>query len=265
MRFLPTALLTASLLASSADAQLVEAPLPGVDWAQNLGADLPRDARFTLSDGTDVAFGDLFTDKPVVLALVYYECPMLCNLVLTGLVGSMKGMSLTASEEYDVIVLSIDPGESVELAAEQKAGWVERYGRGTADGWHFLVGDETNIARVADAVGFEYSYVPSTDEYAHSAGIGVLTPEARLARILYGIEFAPRDLKFSLMEASGGNVGSPIEKLILRCFSYDPTHGKYGFAILSTLRGLSIATVVGLLLFVFTAVRRERQRVPEAA
>lgn len=260
IRRLPSVLATLGLLAGTANSQLVDPPLPGVDWAQNLGAQVPLDASFTRHDGETVTFDDLLDDRPVILALVYFECPMLCNLVLEGLVSSLKGMNFLAGDEFDVVVLSIDPGETVELANLRRTGWLDRYARGDEDAWHFLIGDEANIASVADAVGFEFSYVPSSDEYAHAAGISVLTPEGVLSRIFYGTEYAPRDVKFGLMEAAGGTIGSPIEKFVLRCFQYDPTRGVYGFAIMTTLRVLGILTVIGILAFVVAGLRRDHRR-----
>jgi len=254
-----TLLVALLLVGGHAGAQLVEAPLPSVDWRQELGAEVPLDARFTRSDGRDVRVSDLLDGRPAVLALVYHECPMLCNLVLSGLVASLKGMSLEVGDEFDVVVLSIDPSETAELAGARRAGWIERYGKGDGDGWHFLVGDETNVRTVADAVGFEYALVPGTDEYAHAAGLCVLTPGGVVSRIFYGTEFAPRDLKFSLMEASDGTIGTPIEKFVLRCFTYDPARGVYGFAILRALRAGGILTLLVLLAFVVTALRRERR------
>jgi protein SCO1/2 len=255
--------------AAQLTAPVLPAEIASVDWAQKLGAQVPLDARFTLAteEGSrDVALGELVHDVPVVLALVYYECPMLCNLVLEGLVRGLRALDLEVGSEFDVVVLGIDPGESVELARAARASLLEEYGReASAGGWHVLLGSEASIDAVAGAVGFDYVYVPETDEYSHAAGICVLTPDGVLSRIFYGTEFAPRDLKFGLMEASDGAIGSPIEKVVLRCFLYDPARGQYGFAVMGALRVTGVATVALLILFIVRTVRRDRRRATAAS
>ncbi|HED66498.1 MAG TPA: SCO family protein [Planctomycetes bacterium] len=254
------AALIATLGATPTSAQLNDPPMPHIDWVQKLGSQVPLDTPFTDSTGAAVRFGDLSPDHPAILVLVYYDCPMLCNVVLSGLVVGLRGLGLEVGDTYDVIVLSIDPEESVELAADKKAGWVEKYGYGDGSGWHFLVGSEESIRSVADAVGFEYTYLPATDEYAHAAGICLLTPGGEVARIFYGTEFAPRDLKFGLMEASDGAIGSPIDKIILRCFHYDPAKGTYGFAIMTAIRILGGLTVLAIGIAIFGVIRFDRRR-----
>jgi len=262
-RFLGLVALTVAVSAASApraDAQLNTPPLPHVDWAQKLGAQVPMDTLVTDSTGVERRFGELSPEHPAILALVYYDCPMLCNLVLSGLVAGLRGLGIEVGTEYDVIVLSIDPNETVELAASKKTGWVEKYGHGTGHGWHFLVGSKDSIHAIADAVGFEYTYLPSTDEYAHAAGICVLTAGGKLSRIFYGTEFAPRDLKFGLMEASEGSIGNPIERIILRCFHYDPLKGTYGFAAMTAIRILGGLTVLAITVAIVTVLRRDRRK-----
>ena len=240
-------------------AQLGGPPLPEVRWEQRLGARVPLEARFRREDGTEAALRDFLGERPVVLALVYYRCPMLCNFVLDGLVRGLRGTSLDAGQDFDVLVVSIDPTEAPELAREKRDAYVEEYGRGSA-GWSFLVGDEREIRLLADAVGFTYTHVPETGEYAHPAGLSILTPAGELSRVLFGSDFAPRDLKLALVEAGGGKIGSPVDALLLRCFHYDPTKGRYGFAILSVLRAAGIATVVLMGALVTRMLLRERRR-----
>ena len=256
-------LLFAAGLQASTSAQIIGAPAPlpeqpRIDWEQNLGSQLPMDARFTDQDGRELALGECFHERPVVLALVYYQCPMLCDLVFEGLIESLRALEHRPGRDFDVVALSIDPGETSELARAKLTSCLERYG-GSSEGWRFLVGREPAIRSVADAVGFGYSYVPERDEWAHAAGITVVTGAGVVSRVLYGGEFAPRDLGFALIEASQGKIGTPVQKLLLRCFHYDPTTGRYGFAILSVVRVLGGLTVALLVFFVLRWLRRERR------
>ncbi len=262
MRALALALL--ALAPSAPAAQIMGGPpQPKVEWRQNLGTELPLTARFTDHEGRELALGECFGKRPVVLALVYYECPMLCGLVLEGMVQSLRGVSFTTGTDFDVLVVSIDPEETPALAAAKRKNTLAAYGLAADDpaagAWRFLVGKEPDVRALADAVGFEYSYIPETDQWAHAAGITVLTPQGVVARILFGVEFAPRDLRLALVEAAQGAIGSPLDQVLLRCFQYDPTHGKYGFAILALVRLLGTATLVVLLLFVLRSLLRERR------
>ncbi len=244
-------------LASGAAAQIGAPELPDVDWTQKLGAQVPLETEFLDLDDRTIELGDLLSDRPALLALVYFECPMLCDLVMNGLVSSMRSLSFDAGDEFEVIVISIDPDETADMARSQHEGYTERYGReGSETGWHFLRGSKQAIDAVADSVGYRYTYVPETDEYAHPAGISVLTPDGQVARILYGNEFGSRDLKFSLIEAGQGSIGSPMEKIILRCFHYDPSRGEYGFAIMGALRVTGIALVAFMAFIIIRAIRR---------
>jgi protein SCO1/2 len=201
-----------------------------------------------------------------VLALVYYECPMLCGLVLEGLVRALRAVDFTTGQDFDVLVVSIDPAETPQLAAAKRANALAAYGldpgEESAGAWRFLVGAEADVAALADAVGFEYSYVPERDEWAHGAGVTILTPDAVVSRILFGVDFAPRDLRFALVEASEGTIGSPLDQILLRCFHYDPLRGKYGFAIMTAVRALGLGTVAVLAFFVLRWLARERRRQP---
>lgn len=231
--------------------------LKKVGIEQKLNAQLPLESKFKDSTGKEVNLGDYFgKEKPVVLALVYYECPMLCNEVLNGLTGSLKGMSFDVGKEFDVVAISFDPRENEKpnLTKNKKVSYVERYNRpDAAKGWHFLTGEQSEIDKVTEAVGFNYSFDEKTDQFAHAGGIMVITPEGKLSRYFYGIDYSPKDLKFGIMESSENKIGNPAEQLYLYCFHYDPSTGKYGFAILNLLRVFAVATLIGLgaMLFVF--------------
>jgi protein SCO1/2 len=223
----------------------------GID--QKLGAQLPLDATFTDEQGRRVRLGDYFKGgRPVVLSLVFYECPMLCNQVLNALVGSLKGMSLKMGQDYDVLTVSFDPREGPELARRKKDGYVHSLNRpGAEEGWHFLVGEEAEIKRLTEAVGFRYSYDEQTKQFAHASGIMVLTPQGKVSHYLYGVEYAPRDMRLSLVEASAGRVGSPVDQLLLYCYHYDPATGKFAWVINLYRWGgaLTVAGILALLLF----------------
>ena len=224
--------------------------LQKVGIEQKLNEQLPLGAQYKDENGNTVNLNDYFNQgKPVVLALVYYECPMLCNEVLNGLTGSLKGISFDTGKDFDVVAISFDARENDKpnLAKNKRESYLARYGRlGTEKGWHFLTGTQGEIDKVTDAVGFRYEFDKQTDQFAHAGGIMVLTPEGKVSRYLYGIDYAPKDLKFSLMESAESKIGNPVEKLFLYCYHYDPSTGKYGLAILSFLRLLSIATILGL-------------------
>ena len=234
----------------------------GID--QKLGDRVPLDLVFVDESGRDVRLGDLFRDRPVVLALVYYECPMLCTQVLSGLDGSLTALTFSAGKEFDLVVVSFDPGETPALAADRRKNFINRYRRvGSEGGIRFLTGRQESIAKLADAVGFRYAYDEASDQYAHPAAITLLTGDGRVSRYLYGIEFAPKDLRLGLVEASEGRVGTAVDTLLLYCYHYDPESGKYGMAIMNLIRLAGVLTVVGLGTFIVVSLRRER-RVVEA-
>ena len=238
----------------------VDDPAQGIEIEQRLDERVPLDLAFVDSTGRTVRLDELVAEKPVVLSLVYYECPMLCGIVLNELVKSLRAMELELGQDFDAISVSIDPDETPELAAANKRGYLDRYGRGDRDdGWRFLVGDREPIAQLADAVGFRYRYEPEADEYVHAAGLFVLTPDGRISRVLYGVEVAPRDLRLALVEASEGRIGDFVDAVTLLCMHYDPTTGRYGFAIMTVIRILGTATVVALALFLVRSLRRERR------
>jgi protein SCO1 len=232
----------------------------GVGIDQNLNAQIPLELKFKDETGQVVRLGQYFRDKPVVLALVYYECPGLCDLVLNGLSHAMGQISLNAGSDYQVVTVSFNPKESWQLATAKKANYLEKYQRpGAKEGWHFLTGDEASIKSLTDTVGFHYNYDPISKQYAHASGIMVLTPEGKIARYFFGIEYKPRDFRLGLVEASANKIGTPADRVLLFCYHYDPTTGKYGMAITQVTRALGTATVLLLGGFVFIMLRRERQ------
>ena len=239
----------------------------GID--QKLGDQLPLDTVLKDEDGKDVRLGDYFEHgRPVILALVYYECPMLCNEVLNGLTGSLKGISLDAGKDFDVVAISFDARENdkPDLAKNKKANYLERYGRpGSENGWHFLTGTQDSIDRVTKAAGFNYAWDDKTQQFAHAGGIMITTPGGKLSRYFYGIDYAPKDVKFGLMDSAESKIGNPAEKLLLYCYHYDPASVKYGLAILNVIRlgGIATLLVMGMMFIVFWR-RNKHKREAEA-
>jgi protein SCO1 len=232
-----------------------------VGFDQKLGDRLPLDRRFRDDSGRELALGELLVGRPMILAPVYYRCPLLCNQTLNALTRSLKPLSLDAGKDFDVVAVSIDPEESPELAAKKKASYVERYDRpGTDSGWHFLTGDRTSIAALTEAIGFRYTYNPQTKLFAHAAGIVVVTPDGRISRYFYGIDYPAKDLQAELQRARAGRIGSPIGRLLLLCYDYDAATGKYTLSILRLTRVLGVATVLALASFMLVMFRRDRVR-----
>jgi protein SCO1/2 len=235
----------------------------GID--QKIGQQLPLDLVFKDESGRDVTLGEFFGTRPVVLALAYYECPMLCTQVLNGMTGALKTLSFDAGKDFDVVVVSIDPMDGFRLAADKKATYVRQYGRpATEGGWHFLTGKDASIKPLANAIGFRYAYDANLKQFAHGAAIYVATPKGLVARYFLGIDFAPRDLRLALVEASNNRLGSVADQVLLLCYHYDPATGKYGVAILNAVRIGFIATVTGFLTFLFISLRRDRAEVQRA-
>ncbi len=231
----------------------------GIDQKPN--AQVPLDLEFSDETGQPVALRQFFGTRPVVLALVYYECPMLCTQVLSGFAGSLQGMSFTVGKEYDVLVVSFDPGETPAMATSRKKEFMRRFVRdATPANIHFLTGREESIKALTAAVGFRYAYDKAIDQYAHPAAITILTPEGRVSRYLYGVEFAPRDLKLAIVEASDGKVGSITEQMLLFCYHYDPEAGKYGLVIMNFVRAAGLGTVLLLVGWIVLSLRRERRQ-----
>jgi protein SCO1/2 len=191
---------------------------------------------------------------------------MLCTQVLNGVTGALKVLSFDVGREFDVVAVSINPKEGPGLAAAKKKAYLERYGRpGTADGWHFLTGREENIRALANAVGFRYAYDETIQQYAHGAGVELITPKGVIARYFYGIEFAPRDIRLGIIEASEERIGSPIDSVLLLCYHYDPATGRYGATAMTMVRIGAVMTMIGFAVFLFVALRRERASGRQAA
>jgi protein SCO1/2 len=241
--------------------------LKEVTIEQRLNSQLPLDAEFRDETGKTVPLGSFFGKRPVVLALVYYDCPMLCTQILNGMVRAAKVLTFAPGKEYDVVAISFDARETAKLAAEKKAVYVKRYGHPeTADGWHFLTGDVNSIKRVTEAVGFRYVWDVHTAQFAHASAIYVLTPQGRLSKYFYGIDYSPKDMRLGLIEASNNRIGNPVDQIMLFCYHFDPHAAKYTVFALGLLRVAGAATVLTLGGFVFIMLRREsRQKGSQAA
>ena len=231
-----------------------------IGFEQKLDQPLPLDLPFRDEDGRSVRLGEYFGTRPVVLSFVYYDCPMLCTQIVNALASSLRTMDLTAGQEFDVVLVSFDPRETPALAKQKKAEYLQRYGRPeAAGGWHFLTGEEPAIKQITQAAGFRYVWDEDTKQFAHPSGVIVVTPDGRPARYLFGIEYGPRDLRFALMEASKGRIGSAVDQLLLFCYHYDPMTGRYGFVVMRVLRVAGVATVLAIVAFIFFMVRREKR------
>lgn len=211
--------------------------LKGVGIDQRLNQAVPLNLMFKDEYGRTVPLSSFFHGKPVLLALVYYRCPMLCTQILNGVAGSLKAVSLNPGQDFEVLSVSFDPKDTPELAASKKQTYMRRFGRSNAvNGWHFLTGDPANIKALTDAVGFHYTYDAATDQFAHASGIMILTPEGRLSRYFYGVEYAPRDVRLGLVEASQGKIGNITDTVLLFCYHYDAATGKYGAVAMNMVR-----------------------------
>jgi len=229
-----------------------------IGYDQRLGETVAHDIALRDEWGREVRIGDFLGQRPVVLTLVYYECPMLCTLTLNGLAGALKTLAFDVGREFDVVTVSFDPRESPALAAAKKKTYLARYGRpGAERGWHFLTGDAAQIGRLTSAVGFRYAWDERTRQFAHPSGVVLLTPEGRIARYLYGIEYAPKDLRMGLIEASQRRIGSAVDHALLFCYRYDPATGRYGLLTLRLIRAGGVLTVLALGGFIFAMRRKE--------
>jgi protein SCO1/2 len=236
---------------------------------QQLNQQLPLDLVFRDESGQEVKLGHYFGQKPVVLALVYYDCPMLCTQILNGMVTSFRVLPFQIGKEFDVVTISFDPREKPDLAATKKKVYIDylpdKMQAGANAGWHFLTGDPANIERIADAVGFRYRYDEATKQFAHASAIMVATPEGKLSHYFYGVNYSARDLRFGLMEASQHKIGSVTEQLTLYCYMYDPATGKYGAAIMRVLRITGVITLIGIIAMIcLLRGRSPRPEVPDA-
>jgi protein SCO1/2 len=267
-------LLSLALLAASASAQMnngVMSPpantrpprLQNVGIEQRLNAQVPPDLAFLDETGKPVKLGDYFGKKPLILNLVYYNCTMLCGEALAGLASAMRLIKFDVGNEFDVVTVSFDPRETPDMAAAKKIDYVKRYGRpSAAAGWHFLTGKSDSIDALTKAVGFQYQYDPKSNQYAHATAIMVLTPQGRISRYFYGVDFPPKDLRMGLVEASQGKIGNAVDAVLLYCYHYDPQTGKYGAMVANILRLAAAATILllGGLIFILWRLDRSVSR-----
>lgn len=249
-----------ALLARSALAQnQLPASLTRVGIDQRLEAQVPADLRFREESGNSVRLGNYFNGRPVVLALVQYRCPMLCNQILLGLIESLRRIPLNVGSDFEVVVVSFDAREQPDLAAAKREAFIQEYGRpGAEAGWHFLTGEQPAIDALTQTVGFRYVYDAKTDQFAHASAIIVLTPDGKTARYLFGVHYPPRDLRLSLIEASRGKIGAPADRLLLLCYHYDLTTGRYTPAVMNFVRAGGVLTMLTLGMFFVYAWRRRR-------
>jgi protein SCO1/2 len=260
------ALAVAALPAGAQRAEPLPEDLEQVGVTENFDAQVPGELSFVDDEGRAVRLADYFQgDKPLLLSLVYYECPMLCTLVLDGMVRVLEEMEWVPGDEFEVVTVSIDPGEAVELAAEKKKNYLRSYGRPeAAAGWHFLTGEKSQIERLAQTVGFGYRYLEEQDEYAHPAVLIVLTPEGKVSRYLTGVQHDPKTLRLSLVEASQGKIGNTVDKFILYCYRYDAEEGRYAPVAMQVMRVGGALTIVvfgaALLAFWLRESRHRRQK-----
>lgn len=229
--------------------------LKNVGIAQHLDEPIPRNLEFRDETGKAVKLGDYFGDKPVILSLVYYRCPMLCSEVLSGLESALRVLKFDVGKDFEVLTVSFDPRDTPEIASAKKAEYIHRYKRaGAAEGWHFLTGAQESIDALTRAAGFEYEYDPKSGQFAHTTAIMILTPGGKIAQYYFGVDYAPKDLRLGLVQASQGKIGNVVDEILLYCYHYDPTTGKYG-AIVSRILQLSAAATIlilgGLLLILF--------------
>jgi len=260
----------AALLAPAlATAQLGPAPPPvtlgaepdifkDIGFDQNLGGRVPLDIALKDETGRDVHLSDYFGERPVVLSLVYYECPMLCTISLNGLARALNVLAFVPGQEFEVLTVSFDPAETPELAlAKKKVYLAQQEKKQAAHGWHFLTGDAEAVARLTRAVGFRYAWDEPTRQWAHPAGVVVISPEGVISHYLYGVEYSPKDLRLALVDSAAGRIGNAVDQVLLFCFQYDPSRGRYSTAILNIVRLGGIVTVLGMAgLILFLTLRR---------
>jgi protein SCO1/2 len=235
------------------------AALRDIGFDQNLNDRVPLDATFTDETGRTVPLGRYFGRRPVVMLFAYYQCPMLCTQVINGLASALNVLTLQPGTDFEIVTVSFDPRDTPSTASAKKAHYIERYNRqGAADSWHFLTGTQASIDRLTKAAGFRYVWDAFTNQFAHPSGVIVLTPDGRLARYLFGIEYGPRDLRLAIVEASSGRVGNAADAVLLYCYHYDPMTGRYGFVIMRAMRVAGVGTVLALAGFIVIMLRRER-------
>ncbi|MDD5543168.1 MAG: SCO family protein [Acidobacteriia bacterium] len=236
------------------------AQLQGIGIDQRLNEAVPLDLKFRDESGKEVQLGDYFGNKPVLLSLVYYDCPMLCTEVLNGMLHTMRNLTFTIGKEFEVVTVSFDPKDTPAMAEARKKMYAGLYGRpGAEAGWHFLTGSQDSINRLTQSVGFRYAYDPQTGQFNHATAIMVLTPQGRISKYFYGITYLPRDVRLGLVDASNHRIGTPVDAILLFCCQYDPLTGKYGLVISRVIDLACGATVLGLGMFMMIMFRKERQ------
>ncbi len=240
--------------------------LKEIGWDQRLGEKIPLDLAFKDETGKDVLLADYFGERPVVLSLVYYECPMLCTISLNGLARALEVLSFVPGQEFEVLTVSFDPHEGTELAAAKKRAYMASYDKSDegAQGWHFLTGNQEAVDRLTRAVGFRFVWDEETRQFAHPAGILVVAPDGTITHYLFGVEYSPRDLRLALVAAGKGEVGSAVDQVILYCFQYDPDTGRYSAAILNIVRIAGLVTLVAMAGLLFSLSIRRRGKTSPA-
>lgn len=257
-------LLAAPLIARSVSPKLPPI-LSGIGIQQKLNSQLPLSAEFKDETGATVPLGSFFGERPVLLTPVYYRCPMLCSQILSGVVAGLRPLSLTPGRDFDVLAISINPNETPADAADKRKEYSTRYSSTAGPkGWHFLVGSQPSITAVMNAIGFHYRWDPKTKMFVHASGIMAITPEGKVARYFYGVEYEPKDLKLGLIEASHNRIGSPVDQILLFCYHYDPITGKYGAVVINMLRGaagLALGILVIALILLWRRDLREDRKI----
>ena len=234
----------------------------GID--QKLNQSIPLNLEFRDEHGKPVQLGEYFGQKPVILSMVYYNCPMLCTQVLNGLESSLKLIPMDIGKQFNVVTVSIDPTERPVLAEAKQALYTGLYGRPqAAAGWHFLTGNEQQIRQLANALGFRYAYDPDSKQFAHASAVMLLTPEGKISRYFYGIQFSSRDMRLGLVEASEGKIGTPVDQVLLFCYHYDPSTGKYGLLISRLIQLAGAVTVLAIASLILVLYKKEHYALPE--
>ena len=240
--------------------------LRNVKIEQKLDSQIPLDLVFQTDTGRSVTLREFMGKRPLILSLVYYSCPRLCTMTLTGVLKTARVLPFNIGREYDVLTVSFDPDDTPKTASAKKLAYLEGYGRpGAADGWHFLIGDKRNIERLTRAAGFSFDFDDQTKQYSHASTILVLTPAGRISRYFHGIEYPPRDVRLALVEAASGKIGSAVDQFLLYCFHYDPSTGRYSMAVMRAIQTAAALSVLGLIGFIVISRRREHaavRRVP---
>ena len=252
--------LAVSAWAGNENAAVTPPQLQGVGIDQRLNNQVPLDLKFRDETGQTVTLGSYFGKKPVILSLVYYSCPMLCTMAENGLLNALRNVKFDIGKEFEVVTVSIDPTDDPERAMGKKAVYAGLYGRpGAKQGWHFLVGDQPSIRTLTEAVGFHYNYMPESRQFAHATGIIVLTPQGKVSRYFYGIQYPSRDIRLALVEASNEKIGNPVDAVLLYCCQYDPATGKYGVVVSRVLHIAGVITLLSMGTLILALSRGGRQ------